>query len=150
MKKETTAVFIGHSKLGSAALKDNLKNEIIRLIKSGVNSFLNGGMGDFDMLCAECIRELKKEYPDISHTLVLPYLSFNQCNRNLFDYTIYPNLEISYYRAAIPVRNEWMVKNAAYAVCFVCNTYGGAVQTYKKAVQNGLSIINLGTLPTVM
>lgn len=50
--KNRTAVFIGHSELNSANIKEELKAEIVKLIEKGVDRFLNGGMGNFDMLSA--------------------------------------------------------------------------------------------------
>ena len=55
--------FAGHGEIyGENTLKEKLKKEIINLIESyGVNTFYNGGKGQFDWLCAECVKELKKD-----------------------------------------------------------------------------------------
>lgn len=64
MNKEKTAVFVGHSQI-FCNIRDMLKYEIIRLIREkGVDTFLNGGMGEFDMLSAKCI-EVINLYDDI-------------------------------------------------------------------------------------
>ena len=73
--KMETVVFIGHSEvyqIDEIKLSETIRNTI----KQGAKRFLNGGMGDFDYICARKVIELKKEYPDIKCELVIPYLSF--------------------------------------------------------------------------
>ena len=90
MALETTATFIGHNEcFGLSAEK--LKNSIRELIKKGVTDFLSGGQGGFDRLCGRCVYELKKEFPHINNYLVIPYLSFNVYDKELFDSIIYPD-----------------------------------------------------------
>ena len=53
-------------------------------------------------------------------------------------------------KAAIPARNRYMVEHAAYALCYIEHTWGGAAQTYKMAVKKGLTVLNLGELPIAL
>ena len=119
MALETTATFIGHNEcFGLSAEK--LKNTIRELIKKGVTDFLSGGQGGFDRLCGRCVYELKKEFPHINNYLVIPYLSFNVYDKELFDSIIYPDgFEKYNFKSAIPARNRYMVDNSGYAICFV-------------------------------
>lgn len=88
---------------------------------------------------------IKKEYPHISNYLVIPYLSFNVYNSELFDSIIYPDdFEKYHFKAAIPARNKFMVDNASYAICYVNHGWGGAAKTYERAKKKGLNIINFG------
>ena len=129
MALETTATFIGHNEL----------------IKKGVTDFLSGGQGGFDRLCGRCVYELKKEFPHINNYLVIPYLSFNVYDKELFDSIIYPDgFEKYNFKSAIPARNRYMVDNSGYAICFVTHSWGGAAKTYERAKKKKLKIINLG------
>lgn len=144
MALETTATFIGHNEcFGLSAEK--LKNTIRELIKKGVTDFLSGGQGGFDRLCGRCVYELKKEFPHINNYLVIPDLSFNVYDKELFDSIIYPDgFEKYNFKSAIPARNRYMVDNSGYAICFVTHSWGGAAKTYERAKKKKLKIINLG------
>ena len=89
MNKEKTALFIGYSSI-FINIDDLIKKEIIKLIHKGIDTFLNGGMGGFDLMCARCINQLKEEYPHIKHYLVIPYLSFNLSLKNIIINLQYP------------------------------------------------------------
>lgn len=54
--------FAGHAQLyGDNSIREKLKKEIINLIENQeVTTFYNGGKGQFDCLCADCVKELKK------------------------------------------------------------------------------------------
>ena len=144
MSLETTATFIGHSECyGLSAEKVELA--IIELIKKGVTEFLSGGQGGFDRLCAGCVDRIKKQYPYIRNTLVIPYLNFNVFDKELFDAIVYPDgFEKYHYKAAIPARNRYLVDNANYAICYVTHGWEGAAKTFERARKKGLQIINLG------
>lgn len=143
MDKVCTATFIGHSDCNGVN-DDELRQEIIHLIEKGVTEFLNGGMGGFDWKCARMVAQLKKRYPYIKSYLVIPYLSFRILDRSLFDSIIYPDgFEKYHFKAAIPARNRYLVEHASYAICYVTHGWGGAAQTYARAVKNGLAVINL-------
>ena len=69
-----TVTFCGHSKLydDKSTLQNSLKTEIEKLILQGAYEFLLGGYGEFDILCAETVKELKNSYPHIKSVLVIP------------------------------------------------------------------------------
>ena len=144
MALEATATFIGHNECYGLS-EDKLKEAIRELIEKGVIDFLSGGQGGFDRLCGHCVYELKKEYPHINNYLVIPYLSFNVYDKELFDSIIYPDdFEKYHFKAAIPARNKFIVDNASYAICYVNHGWGGAAKTYERAKKKGLNIINFG------
>ena len=144
MEREKTAMFIGHSDCWGIS-KDMVDMEIVKLINKGVDTFLNGGMGGFDRFCISRVNEIKKQYPHIKHYLVIPYLDFTRCKFEDFDEVLYPALEKYQYKAAIPKRNNWMVDNSGFALCYVNHGFGGAVNTYLRAKRKKLAIVNLGT-----
>ena len=82
MDKLHTATFIGHRACYGVST-DAVKQEIIKLTEKGVTTFLNGGMGGFDWLCAQIVYELKKEDSKIENLLVIPYLTF-RVNSTIF------------------------------------------------------------------
>ena len=143
MSRQETAVFIGHNECYGISLSD-VEKAIIPLIEKGVTDFLSGGQGGFDWMCARCVKKIKQEYPQIRNILVIPYLTFSIFDEKCFDEIIYPDgFEKYYFKAAIPARNRYMVNNAAYAVCYVRHSWGGAAKTYEYAKHNLLQIINL-------
>ena len=148
MALETTATFIGHNEcFGLSAEK--LKNTIRELIKKGVTDFLSGGQGGFDRLCGRCVYELKKEYPHINNYLVIPYLSFNVYDKELFDSIIYPDgFEKYNFKSAIPARNRYMVDNSSVCIAYKTSEKGGTAYTCKYAEKSGLEVVNLGKFAT--
>lgn len=144
MAYETTATFIGHNECFGVS-KEQVKDAIRELIGKGVTDFLSGGQVGFDRLCGRCVYELKKDYPQINNYLVIPYLSFNIYDKELFDSIIYPDgFEKYHYKAAIPARNKFMVDNSGYAICYITHSWGGAAKTYERAKKKQLCIVNLG------
>lgn len=142
--KNKTATFIGHSDCYGVDEKA-LRAEIEKLIEAGVSEFLSGGMGRFDWMCARIVHDLKKQYPNIKNHLVIPYLTFQVFERSYFDEIVYPEgFEKYHFKAAIPARNNYLVDNSSYAICYVSHGWGGAAQTLRRAKKKGLRIINLG------
>lgn len=145
MNKESTAVFIGNRDCYGVNT-ESIRNAIIYAIKSGINTFLNGGQGYFDEICATIVYQLKQEYPNIKNILVIPYRNFKIFNKDIFDEIIYPfdEFEESYlsYRAAIPKRNRIIVSWSSMTISYVYRN-GGASITLDLARKNKLEIIDL-------
>ena len=145
MDREKTAVFIGHAdcSLSVEAVIPYIEKEIL----NGVDTFLNGGQGSFDYICARAVYQLKGKYPKIKSILVIPYHNFKVFNETLFDGFINSDTSnsISYigYKSAIPKRNRFMIENASTAICFVNHISGGAYKTYQIAQKKGLRIISV-------
>ena len=73
-----TVTFCGHGDLSySNNIKKMLYEILEKLIKEGAKKFLLGGYGNYDMLAAHAIKDLKKKYPDIRSVFVMPYLNRN-------------------------------------------------------------------------
>lgn len=139
-----TAIFIGHRECWGVK-ESLLESIIINLIENGIETFLSGGMGNFDWLSANILYHLKEKYPKINNILVIPYLNFSIRNKKIFDEIIYPEgFEKYHFKAAIIKRNQYMVEHASYAVCYVEHGWGGAAKTYEYAKKRGLNIINIG------
>ena len=141
--ENNTVVFIGHKNCYGLN-EDELKSTIIELINLGVTEFLSGGMGEFDRKSARIVYELKQIYPHIKNILVIPYFHFNIFDSKLFDEIVYPaGIEKVPYKFAIIKRNQYMVDNSTYAICFVDHSFGGASKTLEYAKKKNVRIINL-------
>lgn len=146
MKKSEIAVFIGHRDCDNITA-DSLIPVIEEVIQKGVYVFCNGGMGNFDRASAMAVYTLKLKYPHIRNFIYIPYENFKIFNEKIFDEIIYPfpkgYINKYNYKAAIPLRNEFMVRQSGTAICYVEHTWGGAGKTYQLAQKEGLDIINL-------
>jgi len=138
--------FCGHSKLiEQNTIRAHLTRELRTLLEHGNHKFYLGGYGDFDLLAAKVLYELKQEYPETESILILSYLD-RKVDASLYDSTIYPPLENVPKRYAISQRNKWMVEQADMVIACVDHDWGGASKTLEYAVKKGLRIINLGGL----
>ena len=132
--------FAGHAKLyGDNSIKEKLKKEIINLIENqGVTTFYNGGKRQFDWLCADCVKELRKDYPFIKSYLILAYMPVkkNQFDADFykkFDDTLYPEIEKVPPKFAIVKRNEWVIDNSSFLITYINHKWGGAYRTLEYA-----------------
>ncbi|MBE6728061.1 MAG: DUF1273 domain-containing protein [Ruminococcaceae bacterium] len=138
-----TAVFIGHNECYKLST-DNLNNAIIDCINNGVTRFLSGGQGRFDRISANAVFKLKRNFPNIKNILVIPYLSFNIFEKDIFDEVIFPeDFEKYHFKTAIPQRNKYMVNNSDIAICYIEHSWGNAVKTFKYAQKTNIKIIKL-------
>lgn len=143
---DSIITFCGHSKLSDHdIIQDQLTQELRALLDQENHKFYLGGYGDFDLLAAKVLYELKPEYPELESILILPYLD-RQMDASLYDGTIYPPLENVPKRFAISRRNKWMIEKADILIACVNHDWGGASKTLEYAVKKGLRIINLGGL----
>lgn len=134
--------FCGHSKLEETEkIKNWLRIVIENLIKQGAKTFYLGGYGQFDTLSAYVLNEIKKQYPNIKIILVLAYLN-KKHDVSIYDYSIYPSLELVPPRYAILKRNEYMVDISDVVVSCVKYNYGGAYTTLKYAKKRNKNIIS--------
>lgn len=153
-----TCSFVGHSDLRSEKnlLKNNLRLELREEIKkmveeNNVTMFLNGGMGDFDDLCAETVHEVTYLKKEIKSYLVCPYLTKNlEINKEHFEHLfskIFIPKELrnkEYSPSLIPKRNQIMMEVSDYVIAYVGKKNGGAFKTlsYTKK-KSRAKIINL-------
>lgn len=137
--------FCGHSKLSEKEkilLKKELNKKLEKLISNGACTFLLGGYGDFDRICAYVIRELKKQYSHIESVFVTPYIN-KEYNTELYDGSEYPPIENVPLRYAISKRNEYMVEKADVIIAYVNHSWGGAATTLEYAKRKHKNIQEL-------
>lgn len=148
----TTCTFAGHREVNQPAIEARLDAEIEKLLQTDNEfQFLTGGMGQFDDMGANAVRAAKRRHPEkcITLTLVLPYMS-NQLNtdkeyyRFYYDQIIIPKeLDTTYYKAAIQLRNRWMIDRADAVIAYIYRDFGGASATVRYAHKQGKPVINL-------
>ena len=141
MDRTTTAIFIGHRDCFELSEEDIIP-KIEEAIGMGITTFLNGGMGHFDHLCAVAVDRLKAKYPEIKQVLIKPYDSLKVPFADLF-YSLDWHIEHIGFRRAIPERNEYMIQHSSVAICYVQHRSSGSYKTYQKAKDKGLTIIDI-------
>lgn len=140
-----TVTFCGHSQLSleeEKRLFPLLYTQIERLITLGADTFLLGGYGNFDTLCARAVKKAKEKHPHITSILVIPYIN-RTYNEDLYDFSEYPPLEKVPPRFAISKRNEYMVQKADVVIAYVKYSFGGASTTLSYAQRKKKEIIRL-------
>ena len=135
--------FAGHrSFIKSKAHEDKILALLEDILKSNTATFYLGGYGSFDDFARRCCQKYKESHPDASLIFITPYIS-PKCNLELYDDTIYPQLEEKPIKFAITYRNRWMVERADVLICAVSHAFGGAYATYKHAKRRGKRIFNI-------
>ena len=142
----SVCTFFGHSEcygLNAAVLR----NAIEALINQGATEFLVGNHGQFDSMVFSCLRDLRKEHPEISYSVVLAYLPNRKENCDIYHgHSFYPEgLEIGPAKFAIGRRNRYLIDSADICLCYINHTFGGAYKFARMAKNRGLNVINLGS-----
>ena len=122
MEMWNSCFFIGHREADERLLS-RLELEIEQLItKENVRYFYVGGYGGFDGVAASAVKKAKRQHPNITLMLVLPY---HPAERPIekppgYDGTYYPEgLEKTPRPFAIVKANQLMVDSCDWLVCYV-------------------------------
>ena len=110
-----------------------------------------GGMREFDRLCACAVRTLKSRHQDkrIRLILVLPYMyqrlntDGEYCRKNFDEVIVLHELAQVHYKKAVTARNRWMVDQADQLIALVWREHGGAWQTLQYAQRRGKHIVSI-------
>ena len=141
--RDNTCVFIGHRQCHDFDT-GLLKFEMDRIMFLGVSEFLCGGMGEFDRICAGTVRRLKRDYPHVKCTWVIPYYTAKlEWEREDYDEIIFPEYKHKSCKARIVERNRYMADASSAAICHVRYAWGGAAKTFEYARKRGLIMINI-------
>ena len=142
--------FFGHRfVLDIKSVKEQLKTLLEKMItQEGVDTFYLGEQGDFEILSAEVLNELKPTYPFIQRIEVICFAEQLQRNGKIksdgFEYL--DELDRCKRKARIIKRNQWVVDNSDILVFYVNTQYGGAYQSYLYAKKKKKDMINLTLL----
>ena len=143
MEKNKTCCFFGHREV-THNIKDKLTAIIEKLItEENVTEFYLGNQGQFDSMVYSVLKELKAKYPQIRYTVVLAYMPDEHIKEVYGEDTLFPDgLESVPKKYAISKRNDWMILQSGYAVCYVHKITGGAAKFKEKTEKKELRIID--------
>lgn len=130
-----------------------LKKEIKKLIGMGVDTFISGGALGFDMLCADIVLELKKDFPYLKLYIFLPCYNFSD-SWSLYDkYHIHMILsksdkftfitEGNYTIDCMKFRNFALVNDAFFGIAYYNHYRSGTGQTIRYADKKNRCVINI-------
>ncbi len=136
-----TVTFCGHREIEHyLKVKSLLYLYTENLIRNGATTFLIGSYGDFDLLAAETIHNLKNKYPHIKSINIIPYTN-KKTNKDLFDECYYPISENTNPKYSIIKANEYMVNKSDVLIAYIKKDTGGAYKTYCYAKRKNKKII---------
>lgn len=144
----SACTFFGHRDCPDE-IKPKLREVLIDLIENeGVEMFYVGRQGQFDAIVRSTLRQLTEAYPQIRYAVVLERVPGKQEGADYSDTMLPEGVEKVHPHYAISWRNKWMIDHADYAVTYIIRSWGGAVQSLKRAKarerRGEMTIINLG------
>ena len=127
-----------------------LRETLERLVvERDVRMFYSGGMGEFDELFARTVRSMKREYPSLRLVLVMPYLT-ERLNMDKafyeaqYDEILIPaELDGIHPKAAIGLRNRWMVNRSDIVIAALHRDFGGAAEAVRYAEKRGKEVVRI-------
>ena len=127
-----------------------LREVLERLVaERGVRVFYTGGMGEFDELFARTVRSMKRDCPSLRLVLVMPYLT-ERLNMDRafyeakFDEILIPaELDGVHPKAAIGLRNRWMVDRSDIVITALHRDFGGAAEAVRYAEKVGKKVVRI-------
>ena len=145
--KELSCCGFGHRIL-LMDIEKPLREVLERLVEEqGVTVFYTGGMGEFDELFARTVRSMKRNDPRLRLVLVLPYLTRQvaiekEWYESQYDEILIPaELDGVHPKAAIGLRNRWMINHSDFVVTALRRDYGGAADAVRYAENQGKTVI---------
>ena len=118
--------------------------------EEGMTEFYTGGMGEFDALFVRAVRSMKRANPHLRLVLVLPYLTRQAATEKAwyesqYDEILIPaELDGIHPKAAITLRNHWMVDHSDFVVAALRRNYGGAAEAARYAETRGKVVVCCG------
>lgn len=144
--------FAGHSQIeNEEEIFVKLYKECLYLVaERGVTEFMVGNYGAFDRMARSAVHRVKRAFPTVKISLVLPYLTKEIKENQKYYEQNYDNIIIGSAPDAMPKYkiiscNRFMADNSDFMICCINHTYGGAYLTYKYA-KNRTEIVNLGSV----
>ena len=144
MDNNKTCCFFGHREV-MHNIRDKLTAIIEKLItEDSVTEFYVGHQGQFDGMVYSVLKELKAKYSQIRYTVVLAYMPDELIKEVYGEDTLFPDgMESVPKKFAISKRNDWMIQQSEFAVCYVHKITGGAAKFREKAEKKELRIIEV-------
>ena len=148
--KNTTCCFSGHRDLRGADISDlrfRVAEEVGKMVEQGIDRFICGGADGFDLIAAEEVIRVKRQYPWVKLALILPYPDFGK-ERNgpiIRDADEVVCAADRYEQGCLHLRNRRMVEESGFLICFLREEKGGTWFTVKQAERLGVNIVQLTT-----
>ena len=139
--------FIGHREATQEVLPALTEAIQQHIVAYGVTEFIVGNYGGFDRLAAKALIAAKKQYPDITLSMLIPY---HPAERPValpdgFDGTFYPlGMESVPRRLAIIRANHYMVDHSDYLIAYAWHPASNARNLIEYAQKKRIQIVNLG------
>ena len=143
--------FCGHADASLSKYEiDLLESTIIKIVQKFPDcKFYLGAYGNFDSTCFKILTSIKKNHCNIERIFITPYINDDYAKlkmlSKIYDGSIYPPLETYPKKFAIIKRNEWMIDNSKFLICYITRSFGGAYNTFKYALRKKLPYINVAT-----
>lgn len=154
-----TVSFFGHRQLDHYF---DIEKQLETMVKSIITSedyveFLVGRDGDFDQIASSTIRRIiqANDYGNSSLVLILPYMTAEYRNNQDNFHKYYDYVEIcsesakSHYKAAIQVRNRYMIDRSDLVICYIERKNGGAYKSVQYALTQGKTVKNIAYLTII-
>ena len=115
----------------------------------GVRVFYTGGMGEFDELFVRTVRSMKRDRPSLRLVLVAPYLTERLNMDKMFYESLYDEILIPaeldgvHPKAAIGMRNRWMVDRSDIVIAALHRDFGGAAEAVRYAEKRGKEVVRI-------
>lgn len=151
IEKAKTCSVTGHRVTYKDLNLEKLKEEFIKLIKDGYDTFLIGMALGFDTVCFQTLEKLREEN-NIKIIAVVPCKnqSYKFTSEQKEEYqrmlqvaneTLYISQE--YTKNCMIKRNDFLVKNSSSIVVYLRRDFGGTFYTYNKAKKENIKIIEI-------
>lgn len=139
--------FIGHREASAEILPALAEAIEQHIAEYGVTEFVIGNYGAFDRMAAKAVMEAKKNHPEITASLLVPYHPAESPIKvpDGFDNTFYPpGMEKVPRRLAIVRANHYMVDHVDYLIAYAWHPASNARELVAYAQRKGVPFINLG------
>lgn len=143
--------FIGHRLITDNIIPSLIKTIEKHITEYGVSEFYVGHQGNFDSIVTRVLTQAKQQYPHIRNYLLLAYHPAIKSveKPDGFESTLLlDGLESTPPRFTIPKRNQKILQEVEYLICYVTGVTNGSynlLRTAKQLEKQGrLTITNLG------
>lgn len=138
--------FFGHRDCPET-IRPLLRKTLESLIEHQVDTFYIGNQGRFDAIVRTELENLIQQYPHIRYAIVFAYMP-NKKLKIPSTHTLLPEgIESVPPRFAISWRNNWMLHQAQYVICYVTHPGSGAARWYQKAKSSKRTVQNIASIP---
>lgn len=150
-----TCCFTGHRNIAQdekQEVKRQLECVLRTLIGKGIRYFGSGGARGFDLMAADVVLQLKKEFPHIRLIMVLPCQDqtrgwkgedIRHYERILTQADKVVYLQEKYSPGCMQKRNRHLVNHSSVCVAYCTRNTGGTAYTLRYACKKGVRIVLL-------